>query len=187
MIPAGKILAAGPWMLYAGLSFMGRPDTGAMLAVCLWIPIHWSKRRELPELEWAFGFFFLCGAGLGAAAPEMLKHHAGTLLFGVLCGMSLLTTLLSRPFVLRYAKNDIEESHWQHPQFLRVVDIVAWFWTGAFFLAAALSGFYGPRLAPRTWPVLAMTGACMAGAAAFTWFFPKWYRKAIFPLPVAPK
>jgi hypothetical protein len=149
--------------------------------------LHARKLKALPELEKTFGLFFGCVGTLGLLLPETARLYGGTLLFALLGAMSLLTLLRGKSFVLRYAQKDIAESHWEHPHFKRVVRLVAWVWTGCFFLAAGASAYFGPAVAPKTWPIWVLTGACLGVAALFTWLFPRWYRRTVYPLPLARK
>lgn len=180
-----RVLEALPWLCYAALAWAGKPGLGGGTALGVWALLHARTWKTRPELERTFGLFFGSVGILELLSPETARLHAGTLLFALLGGMSLLTLLRGKPFVLRYARKDIAESHWEHPHFKRVVHLVAWVWTLCFFLGAGVSAYFGPVLAPKTWPVWIMTGSCLGAAALFTFLFPKWYRRHVFALPLA--
>jgi hypothetical protein len=94
---------------------------------------------------------------------------------GVLA-ISLVSIVIRKPFVLQYAREEVDSATARLPGFLKATYIITWAWTGAFVLMIIgnVLTIYVPGL--PLWSSLVIAFAARNSAAYFTTWYPQ-YRK----------
>ena len=136
--------------------------------------------RSLKILELGTVLLF-CGLAaytlLAPAAPSiwMVRLLVDAGLFAIV----LVSMALGRPFTLQYAREMVDPSLWDNPQFYRVNLVITGVWAAA-FAAMVLSDLVLAAMpgVPRPVGVIVATAA-LVGAVKFTTWYPKRRRAAL--------
>ncbi len=94
----------------------------------------------------------------------------------VLAIIAWLSLLLSKPFTLQYAKQQVASDKWQHPIFLRINYLLTLTWAGIFTIGVLLNilRFSLPSLNGWIYEVSSYVPSIFG--IWFTTWFPRWYR-----------
>lgn len=151
----------------------------AALAVSLGLGLRALRRGQTPKileigsvaLFAALTLYALVGAPLRTVATVRLAVDGG--LFAIV----LVSLAIGRPFTLQYARESVPEQYWASPRFLTVNYLITSAWAGAFAVtvAADASAEYLPAL--PLWVDIAATALALAGAFAFTIWYPAKVRR----------
>jgi hypothetical protein len=116
------------------------------------------------------GWVSLIDPGLSSSAVKLFTD------IGILA-ISLASLIIRKPFVLQYAREEVDAETAKLPGFLNATYIITWAWTGAFVLMMIgnMLTIYVPGL--PLWSSLVIAFAARNSAAYFTTWYPQ-YRKA---------
>ena len=79
----------------------------------------------------------------------------------------------ARPFVMEYARQEVDESRWQDPKFIRAVRVMTAFW-GVAFLANAVIAIY--QTVNHDFIFKMVSSLVIIIALMFTVYYPRWVR-----------
>lgn len=113
-----------------------------------------------------------------------VSRHLGLIANAMLAAGAWGSLLTGRPFTLVYARENTDPAIWNHPLFLRVNRMITLTWASALTLNAVVAGAQGAHLIPP-WCGGALTLANLAGAVAFSSWYPKRVRQVVPPNNVA--
>lgn len=157
----------------AGLG-AGAAAAAVLLVRDLLTPGHSPKLLEIGTflLFGGLALYALATGALWSIAEVRLRVDAGLVVI-VLGSMAL-----RQPFSLQYARDRVDSSHWDDPEFLRVNYVISAAWAIAFgvLVLADLVMADMPAL-PHVWPIAA-TVLALYGAARFTDWYPQRQRLA---------
>ncbi|MEH2532963.1 intracellular septation protein A [Bradyrhizobium sp. AZCC 1588] len=128
--------------------------------------------------------FAALGAYVSLVDPN-LSHSAVKLTVDVgVLAISLVSLIIRKPFVLRYALEEVDAETAKRPGFVKIVYLITWAWNVAFVLMIIgnVLPIYVPGL--PLWSGLAIAFAARNSAAYFTAWYPQ-YRKAKHGKPPA--
>jgi hypothetical protein len=174
----GLLLAFSPFILFAVLNGLAGPlpglAAGTLVAAALLLRDAVTAGRTPKILD--IGTTLLFG---GLALYTVLTDASWSIVGVRLCvdaGLLLIvlaSLALGRPFTLQYAREQVSESLWHHPIFIRTNVTVTRFWAAAFALMtlaeAALLTL--PTVPPSAG--IAVVVLALAGAVGFTVWYPK--------------
>jgi hypothetical protein len=178
----GIVLSFSPFIVYALLSGRTEPGmalfAGAAVAVALLLRDHFIRHRRPKILEIGTALLF---GGLGAyllwtrgawRVPEVrLAVDAGLL------AIVLLSMASRQPFTLQYAREQVPAEVQGSPHFLAANMVITAVWALAFALMAG-ADLIMARAPQVPLPVgIAITVAALAGAAAFTGWYPGYLQR----------
>ncbi len=178
----GILLAFAPFIVFAVVArLIGSVQgliAGAVTSVVLLLR-DWIGRHRFPKILEIGTAILFGGLSLYAilAGPNWsivsvrLRVDVGLLL------IVITTLILGKPFTLQYAREQVPQSLWDAPQFIRTNYVITGVWTGAFLILvlADLILVYRPDL-PPTIGILA-TVLALAGAIKFTQWYPEKMRR----------
>jgi hypothetical protein len=95
------------------------------------------------------------------------------LVYVTLAAVTWIGIIIGRPFVMEYARQEVDESRWQDPRFIRIVRDMTGFWGVAFLadLSIAIYQTTNHDFMFKMAPYLVMLIAMM-----FTLYYPNWVR-----------
>ena len=173
----GILLAFAPFIAFAVVDRLIGPTqgliAGAATSVALllrdWIGFH--RKPNILEVGTAILFgglalYAILGVPIWSIMSVRLRVDAGLLLI-------VLTTLIAgKPFTLQYAREQVPQSLWDTPQFIRSNYVNTGVWSGAFLILvlADLILIYRTDLPPKI-GILA-TVLALVGAFKFTQWYP---------------
>ena len=127
-------------------------------------------------------------SGLGAYVALVdpnLSHSAVKLSIDLgILAISLVSMIVGKPFVLQYAREEVDAELEKQPGFRNAVYLITWAWNGAFVLMIIgnMLTIYVPGL--PLWSSVVIALAARSSAAFFTTWYPQ-YRKAKYATPPA--
>ena len=127
-------------------------------------------------------------SGLGAYVALVdpnLSHSAVKLSIDLgILAISLVSMIVGKPFVLQYAREEVDAELGKQPGFRNAVYLITWAWNGAFVLMIIgnMLTIYVPGL--PLWSSVVIALAARSSAAFFTTWYPQ-YRKAKYATPPA--
>ena len=174
----GILLAFAPFMAFAVVDRLIGPTqgliAGAATSVVLllrdWIGRH--RRPKILEIGTAILFgglalYAVLGGPVWSIVGVRLRVDAGLLL------MVLTTLIIGKPFTVQYAREQVPQSLWDTPTFVRSNYVITGVWAGAFLILvlADLILIYRTGLPPKI-GILA-TVLSLVGAFKFTQWYPE--------------
>jgi hypothetical protein len=174
----GILLAFAPFIAFAVIDRLIGPTqgliAGAATSVVLllrdWIALH--KKPKILEIGTAIllgglALYAVLGGRVWSIVGVRLRVDAGLLL------IVLTTLIIGKPFTLQYAREQVPESLWNTPRFIRSNYVITGVWAGAFFILvlADLILIYRTDLPPKI-GILA-TVLALVGAFKFTQWYPE--------------
>lgn len=173
----GFLLAFAPFIALAVVDRLIAPAqgviAGAATSVVLpirdWIGLH--RKPKILEIGTAILFgglalYAILGGPICSIVSVRLRVDAGLLL------IVLTTLIVGKPFTLQYAREQVPQSLWDTPQFIRSNYVITGVWSGAFLIVvlADLILIYRSDLSPKI-GILA-TVLALVGAFKFTQWYP---------------
>jgi hypothetical protein len=174
----GLLLAFSPFILFALINTLAGPlpglAAGTLVAAALLLRDTVTAGHTPKILD--IGATLLFG---GLALITLLADVAWSVIGVRLCidaGLLLIvlaSLVLSRPFTLEYAREQVSESLWHHPIFIRTNVTVTRAWAVAFavMVAAEAALLARPDMPPTAG--IATVVLALAGAVAFSVWYPK--------------
>jgi hypothetical protein len=174
----GILLAFAPFIAFAVVDRLIGPTqgllAGAATSVLLllrdWMGFH--KKPKILEIGTAILFgglaiYAILGGPIWSIVSVRLRGDAGLLL------IVLTTLIVGKPFTLQYAREQVPQSLWDTPQFIRSNYVITGVWSGAFLILvlADLVLIYKTDLPPKI-GILA-TVLALVGAFKFTQWYPE--------------
>jgi hypothetical protein len=173
----GILLAFAPFIAFAVVDRLIGPAqglvAGAATSVALllrdWIGLH--RKPKLLEIGTAILFgglalYAVLGGAVWSIVGVRLRVDAGLLL------IVLATLIIGKPFTLQYAREQVPQSLWDTPQFIRSNYVITGVWSGAFLILvlADLILIYRTDLPPKIG--ILTTVLALVGAFKFTRWYP---------------
>ena len=125
---------------------MGRFELGVVsaLALSLALAVVAAQSGNLKTMDIVFPIFLAaCGISLLFPIAGTLKEYVGSLLWGVLATMALISLAIGRPFTLQHAKRRAVEAVWDTPPFIAVNYLLTWIFAVVFATNTLVSGVLG--------------------------------------------
>jgi hypothetical protein len=173
----GILLAFAPFIAFAVVDKLIGPAqgliAGAATSVVLllrdWTGLHRKPKILAIGTAMLFGglaLYAILGGSIWSIVSVRLRVDAGLLL------IVLTTLIVGKPFTLQYAREQVPESLWDTPQFIRSNYVITGVWSGAFLIPvlADLISIYRTDLPPKI-GILA-TVLALVGAFKFTQWYP---------------
>jgi hypothetical protein len=95
------------------------------------------------------------------------------LIYVTLAAVTWIGIIIGRPFVMEYARQEVDESRWQDPRFIRAVRVMTVFW-GVAFLANAGIAIY--QTTNHDFIFKIASSLVIIIALMFTVYYPRWVR-----------
>jgi hypothetical protein len=102
-------------------------------------------------------------------------ERLNVLVYLILASVTWIGMIIGRPFVLEYARQEVDKSRWQDPKFLRVVRDMTGFW-GITFLADLCIAIY--QLTNQGFILKLAQYLVLLIAIVFTVYYPSWVRRS---------
>ncbi|MCW2284057.1 hypothetical protein M2323_001670 [Rhodoblastus acidophilus] len=175
------LVAFAPWIAFLILAHGDLLQIKIALFVAFVVNVGMALTKlHRGALMWAGNVFFLFAlAAVGWFENLWVLRHLGVLANGALAAGVLGGMLAGKPFTLEYAKQNVDESRWRDPLFLRTNQILTGVWGAIFTLNAALAWAKSQHalLPDFAFEMLNYTG--LIAAALFTrWYAALMHRKA---------
>jgi hypothetical protein len=174
----GMLLAFAPFIAFAVVDRLISSTQGliAGAAASVVLPLRdWIGRHSKPKiLEIGTAILFgglalhaILGGPTRSIVSVRLRVDAGLLL------IVLTTLIVGKPFTLQYAREQVPQSLWDTPQFIRSNYVMTGVWCGAFLILvlADLILVYRPDLPPKIG--IPATVLALMGAFKFTQWYPE--------------
>ncbi|HUQ62768.1 MAG TPA: hypothetical protein VM121_03325 [Acidimicrobiales bacterium] len=175
-----QLAGLAPWIVFSLLAGPQRLEESVLLAlltaVILFV-LNLLEGETFKALALSDIIFFAGLAIVVALAGEdelawleVWANEISNVAFVVIAAGSI---LLRKPFTLPYARDKVDPSQWNEPEFIHTNYVIAWVWTGA-FTVAAISGAYGDGVLndpDNLWTGWIIQTLALIWAARFT----EWY------------
>lgn len=174
----GILLAFAPFMAFAVVDRLTGPLQGLIAGAATSVVLllrDWIGHRTKPKileigtaiLFGGLALYAILGGPVWSIVSVRLRVDVGLLL------IVLTTLMIGKPFTLQYAREQVPQSLWNTPQFIRSNYVITGVWCGAFLILvlADLLLVYRPDLPPKI-GILA-TVLALIGAFKFTQWYPK--------------
>lgn len=96
------------------------------------------------------------------------------LIYVTLAAVTWIGIIIGRPFVMEYARLEVDEGRWQDPRFIRAVRVMTIFW-GVAFLSNAVISIY--QTTDQSFIFKIASPLVIIIALMFTVYYPRWVRK----------
>jgi hypothetical protein len=178
----GILLGLAPFIAFFALMRLVSPLAGlaAGFVVSLLLGVRvWQRGETIKILEIGSLILF---AGLTlytlAVAPAWSVATVRLVVDAGLLAIVLVSLAIGRPFTLQYAREQVPKAFWGAPRFLHANHVITWVWAAALavLVAADAAAEYVPAI-PVTVDV-AVSILAIAGAIAFTSWYPAKLRRA---------
>lgn len=177
---AGLILGFVPLIVYgllAGTS-AGSVDLALGAAAAVTVIAGYADLRRGMILMWAtlllFGSLFIAVAILGIAG---IIPWIGVITYTVLAAAAFGSILAKMPFTLQYAREMVDRSLWEKPEFIRVNVLMTGVWGGVFAICLVISYALTVVPVPAGTPASLLTYLALAAGIAFTLWYPGHVRR----------
>lgn len=171
-----------PWLPWVAFLVIAQGSTlrleiGLMVALALVV--------LFAVLGWYRGILMWITLGLfvGVTVAVVVFHdtwsprHFAILANGALAVGSWLGLLIGRPFTLDTARQSVDPAYWDHPVFLRANRQITSAWAAAFTFNTGLAVGQAQQVIPD-WLGSVLALAALAGAVAFSYWYPQRVRRA---------
>jgi hypothetical protein len=143
-------------------------------AFLLTIILGYSELRQGFILSWGTLIFFTFLIITVVLMTNMwVLQMMNVLVYVTLAAITWIGIIAGRPFVMQYARQEVDESRWQDPNFLRVVRDMTLFWGIAFLLDTGVAIY---QLSDKNVIFKIATYLIMLIAIVFTMYYPNWVR-----------
>lgn len=143
-------------------------------AFLLTIILNYKELRQGFILSWGTLIFFTFLMIAVVLMTNMwVLQMMNVLVYITLAAITWIGIVTGRPFVMQYARQEVDESRWQDPIFLRVVRDMAVFWGIAFLLDTGVAIY---QLGDKNVIFKIATYLIMVIAIVFTLYYPNWVR-----------
>ncbi|MTD15660.1 hypothetical protein GIS00_17135 [Nakamurella sp. YIM 132087] len=174
-----------PWIVHSMLSGENRVMLAAWIALGLSVLLFVSARvmgtrtkiLEVVDLV-SFGGFVAFALLASAPALTWMETWFGELSNALLVLVVVVSMLLRVPFTVQYAREQVDESLWHAPAFMRINYVITGVW-GLAFLVSAVSGYIGDAVLHNSnnlWTGWVIQIFASLTAAHFTIWYPKYAR-----------
>jgi hypothetical protein len=170
------VMAFAPWIVFALLAgnslYTVKIAIIASLAVA--VILGYKDLRAGFILSWAtFTFFIFLVITVVFMTNLWILEKMNVLVYVTLAAVTWIGIIIGRPFVMEYARQEVDESRWQDPRFIRVVRNMTGFW-GVAFLADLGIAIY--QTTNHDFMLKIALYLVMLIAMMFTLYYPRWVR-----------
>jgi hypothetical protein len=170
------VMAFAPWIVFALLAgnslYTVKIAIIASLAVA--VILGYKDLRAGFILSWAtFTFFIFLVITVVFMTNLWILEKMNVLVYVTLAAVTWIGIIIDRPFVMDYARQEIDESRWQDPQFLRIVRNLTGCWGIAFLVDAAIAIY---QTTNDDFMIKIAIYLVMLIAVTFTMYYPGWVR-----------
>lgn len=173
------LLAFLPWLSFLVIArgSLFNLKLGLVVALVLSVAMGVMKLHR-GIILWA-GLVFFVGATLAVAVFNNMwtAQHMGILANGMLAASTWLTVALRRPFTLDCAREHVDRSLWNDPQFIGTNVVITSVWGLVFTVNAILAWGKMERFALSDLAYEIVTYTLLIATAAFTNWYPKHVRQ----------
>ena len=172
-----KLVAAfAPWIVFALLAgnSLNTVKIAIVVSLAVAIILGYKDLRAGFILSWATLTFFIFLVITVVFMTNMwILEMMNVLVYVTLAAVTWIGIIVGRPFVMEYARQEVDESRWQDPKFIRVVRDMTGFW-GVAFLADLVIAIY--QTTNHDFMLKLALYLVMLIAMMFTLYYPRWVR-----------
>jgi hypothetical protein len=172
------MMAFAPWIVFGLLAgnSLSSVKMAIVIALAATIFVGYKDLRAGSILTWAtLGFFIFSLITVVFMTNMWVLERLNVLVYLILASVTWIGIVIGRPFVLDYARQEVDKSRWQDPKFLRVVRDMTIFWGITFLvdLGIAIYQMTNQGLLLKSAQYLVMLIAIV-----FTVYYPSWVRRS---------
>jgi hypothetical protein len=180
MLAFAKLLVSfAPWLafLFIAHDSLWRVEVGLVVALVLSVVMGVLRLHRGIILWVGLAFFSATTVAVIVFDDTWTLKHLGVLANGALATGAWLTILAGKPFTLDYAKEHVDPSLWNDPQFVRSNTIITSLWAATFTINAGLAFIKMERMGPSDLACEIASYGLLVGTAVFTVWFPSYLRR----------
>jgi hypothetical protein len=173
------LLAFAPWLAFLVIARGSMLNLKIGLAVALVLSVVMGVARlHRGVILWASLLFFVYATAAVVVFNDMwTARHMGILANGMLAASTWLTVALKKPFTLDYAREHVDPSLWNTPQFIRTNIVLTSVWGLVFTVNAILAWGKMEHLVLSDLGYELLSYALLIATAVFTNWYPKHVRR----------
>lgn len=165
-----------PWIVFGLLAgnSLNTVKIAIIVSLAVAIILGYKDLRAGLILSWASLIFFIFLAITVVFMNNMwILQMMNVLIYVTLGAVTWIGIIIGRPFVMEYARQEVDESRWQDPRFIRAVRVITVFW-GVAFLANAVIAIY--QTTNQDFIFKIASSLVIIIALMFTVYYPRWVR-----------
>ena len=172
------LLAFAPWLAFLAIARGSVLNLKIGLAVALVLSVIMGVARlHRGVILWASLLFFVYATVAVVLLDDMwTARHMGILANGMLAASTWLTVALKKPFTLDYAREHVDPSLWNTPQFIRTNVVLTSVWGLVFTVNAILAWGKMEHLFLSDLGYELLSYTLLIATAVFTNWYPKHVR-----------
>jgi hypothetical protein len=167
-----------PWIVFALLAgnSLSSVKTAIVISLVATILIGYKDLRAGLILSWAtLGFFIFSLITVVFMTNIWVLERLNVLVYLILASVTWIGIIIGRPFVLDYARQEVDKSRWQDPKFLRVVRDMTVFWGITFLVDLGIAVY---QMTNQGVILKSAQYLVMLIAIVFTAYYPSWVRRS---------
>lgn len=170
------LMGFAPWIVFGLLAgnSLNTVKIAIIVSLAVAIILGYKDLRAGLILSWASLIFFVFLLITVVFMNNMwILKMMNVLIYVTLAAVTWIGIIIGRPFVMEYARQEVDESRWQDPRFIRAVRVMTVFW-GVAFLANALIAIY--QTTNHDFIFKIVSSLVIIIALMFTVYYPRWVR-----------
>ncbi len=171
------ILVFAPWLAFMVIAqgSLFRLKLGLIIAFTLCVVMGIARIHRGVILWAGLVFFVYATVAVVGYGNSWTIHYMGVLASGFLAASTWIGVLIGKPFTLDYAREQVDQSLWNDPGFIRSNVIITAIWGAAFTINALLAWGKAERLVLPELGYELISYALLIGTVIFT----SWYTKLV--------